>query len=318
LKSDNSPFLSKSKPVCPPELLQKAQALPPSVVAIAGADAKLPMSAAKEATDAGIMKPLFTGNLDEIQRLADDLAWDISRYKLINTKGEESAAAAAAQVCGQGQADVMMKGQVHTDTFVRAALSREYGLRTDQKLVHIFHITAPGGGRPLLLTDAAVNVNPTIETLQIATRAAVTMSRTLGTVKPSVAYLSATESPIPSVPSAVAARELSNWAKANISDAEFSGPLAFDLILSKQAAGIKNMGDDPVAGAADIIVVPDIVSGNSIFKALVYLSGGCAAGIVTGAAVPLLLTSRADTAAARLASVALAGIMAAKKEPPGG
>jgi len=116
----------------------------------------------------------------------------------------------------------------------------------------------------------------------------------------------------------VAARELSNWAKANISDSEFSGPLAFDLILSKQAAGIKNMGDDPVAGAADIIVVPDIVSGNSIFKALVYLSGGCAAGIVTGAAVPLLLTSRADTAAARLASVALAGIMAAKKIPPGG
>jgi len=268
------------------------------------------MQAAFEATKAGLMFPVFTGERDMVEDEAKNLGWDISPFSLIETEGEEDAARAAAAACGDGRADVLMKGHLHTDVFMKAALSRDAGLRTGARLVHIFHITHPDGGRPLLISDAAVNVAPSIETRKSAISQMVSLLHTLGNKKPKVALLSATESPIPSVPSATEARELCDWAKANVAGAEFSGPLAVDLIFSHHSAAIKGLEDDPVAGQADAVVVPDIVSGNTLFKSLVYLSGGCAAGVVLGAKVPILLTSRADPAAARLASAALAAIVA--------
>ena len=304
-----SGFLSAIEPVCPPDLLTRAEAAGRVRVAIARAGAPLPMQAAMEATTAGIMEPVFTGERADIEREAEALGWDIGGFRVIEAEGEGASGLAAAEVCGAGEADVLMKGQLHTDTFVKSALNRAAGLRTGERLVHTFHISPPNGGRAIAISDAAVNVMPDLGTRQASTQAVVSLLRALGNDHPRVAFLSATESPIPSVPSAVEARALADWAKGAIKGAFFSGPLALDLILSPQAAAVKGMQDDPVAGRADAIVVPDIVSGNAIFKALVYLAGGCAGGLVSGAKVPILLTSRADPAAARLASAALAAIM---------
>ena len=305
-----SPFLTSLTPVCPPELLARAAGHPAPRVAIARAGAPLPMQAAYEATNAGIMRPVFVGERADIEREAAVLGWDISPFSLIETEGEEAAGRAAAALCGSGEADVLMKGQLHTDVFMKSALARDAGLRTGQRLVHIFHVTHPDGGKPLLISDAAVNVAPDMKTRETALVAVVDLLHKLGNPRPRVAILSATESPIPSVPSAIEGRALADWARENVADADVSGPLALDLILSPEAARIKGLSDDPVAGNADAVIVPDIVSGNALFKSLVYLSGGCAAGLVLGAKVPLLLTSRADPPAARLASVALAAIAA--------
>lgn len=316
MTSQPSAFLSPNVPVCPEDLLINARAVKTPRVAIARAGSDLPMSAAKQATQAGLMTPVFTGEPADIKAVADRLEWDISKYPLIETKGEEEAANAAALACSSGKADVLMKGQLHSDVFIKAALSRDAGLRTESRLVHVFHISPADGGRPLLISDAAVNVAPSTEVRQAATVEVVLLLHSLGNDRPKIAFLSATESVIKSVPSSVEANELALWARENIVDADFSGPLALDLILSPEAAKIKGMTKDPVAGYADAVIVPDIVSGNTLFKSLVYLSGGCAAGIVLGAKVPLLLTSRADPPAARIASVALAAIVSATKNPP--
>ena len=308
MTNPNAPFLSTAVATCPPALLDMARAAGAPRVAIARAGAPLPMQAAYEATQAGIMHPVFTGEPDAIHAEAAKLNWDISGFPLIEATGEAESGKAAAEACGRGDADVLMKGNLHSDTFMRAALARDAGLRTGARLVHIFHITHPSGTGSITISDAAVNVTPNIETRRDATRAVVNLLHTLGNPFPRVAFLSATESVLPAVPSSGEARELAQWATANIENAAFSGPLALDLILSPDSATTKGMADDPVAGRADAIIVPDIVSGNAIFKSLVYLSGGCAAGIVMGASVPILLTSRADPPAARLASAALAAI----------
>ena len=307
-----SPFLTTRSATCPADLLAQAQAAPAPRVAIARANAPLPMEAAKEATEAGIMTPIFIGEADEIRAEAATLGWNISAFAIHDTKGEEEAATRAADLCGAGEADVLMKGQLHSDTFMKAALRRDAGLRTDQRLVHIFHISHPDGGKPLLVSDAAVNVSPNVETRKSAIQSVTNLLHTLGNARPKIAILSATESVIASVPSSVEADELATWAQENVTSADTYGPLAMDLILSPEAVATKGLSNNPVAGQADAIIVPDIVSGNAIFKSLVYLSGGCAAGIVMGAKVPILLTSRADPPAARLASAALAAIVNAQ------
>ena len=311
MTSTQNPFVSTSSPTCPPELLAQAAAVATPRVAIARAGAPLPMQAAKEATEAGIMTPIFVGEEDAIRAESAALNWDISGFEVHHTEGEADAANKAAHLCGEDAADVLMKGHLHTDMFMKGVLTRDNGLRTTSRLVHVFHITPPGVDHPILISDAAVNVTPDIKTRQACTQAVVDLLRVRGIKRPKVAFLSATESAIPSVPSSLEAQELCDWAKSEIPDADFSGPLAMDLILSPEAVATKGLTDDPVAGQANGIVVPDIVSGNAIFKSLVYLSGGCAAGVVMGAKVPVLLTSRADPPAARLASAALAALLSA-------
>lgn len=303
-----SPFLLKREAVAPQDLIERAKKFGPPRVAIARAGSPLPMEAAEDATKAGIMTPVFVGEADMIRQEAEKLDWDISSYPLHDTTGEEEAGKTAAHLCGASEADVLMKGQLHTDVFMRSAVSRDAGLRTGQRFVHIFHITHPDGGKPLLISDAAVNVAPNLETRQSSIVEVTALLNRLGNTRPKVAILSATETPIPSVPSSMEARQLADWARAHVEGVDISGPLAFDLIMSPDAVATKKLTADPVAGRADAIIVPDIVSGNALFKAFVYLGGGCAAGVVTGAKVPILLTSRADPPAARLASVALAAI----------
>ena len=303
-----SPFLSTREAVAPADLIARAQRFGAPRVAIARAGSPLPMEAAMEATKAEIMVPIFVGEADMIRAEAEKLDWDISGFALHDTRGEKEAGRTAAALCGAGEADVLMKGQLHTDVFMKSAVSRDAGLRTGQRFVHIFHISHPDGGRPILISDAAVNVAPDLITRQSSIVEVKKLLNKLGNDRPRIAILSATESAIPSVPSSMEGKELADWARENVAGIDVSGPLAFDLIMSPQAAATKRMTDDPVAGHADAIIVPDIVAGNALFKAFVYLTGGCAAGVVTGAKVPILLTSRADPPAARIASAALAAI----------
>ena len=303
-----SPFLSQIAPQAPAGLIKMAQGFAPPRVAIARAGSPLPMEAAMDATQAGIMTPVFVGEADAIRAEAAKLDWNITSYAIHDTQGEQEAGQTAAALCGADEADVLMKGNLHTDVFMKSAVARDAGLRTGKRFVHIFHISHPNGGTPILISDAAVNVAPSVETRQDCITECVALLNRLGNTHPKVAILSATESAIPSVPSSMDGQALAQWAADHVQNADVSGPLAFDLIMSPDAAATKGLSDNPVAGHADAIIVPDIVSGNALFKAFVYLKGGCAAGIVTGAKVPILLTSRADPAAARMASAALASI----------
>ena len=186
-----SAFLSNNSPVCPPELLARAKANPAPVVAIANAGAVFPMQAAKEATELGLITPLFTGNAEDIQSIAVELDWDISSFELVTADTEAAAGEAAAKACGQGRANILMKGQIHSDIFLKSALARDAGLRNGSRLVHIFHMSHPNGGKPLLLTDGAVNVAPDEATFHAATREVVSLLRKLGNASPRVAFLSA-------------------------------------------------------------------------------------------------------------------------------
>lgn len=310
----SSPFVCDRPPVCPKNLLTLAQSTAAPRIVIAQAGAALPMAAAKQAVEAGIMQPIFVGKTDLIKTEAATLAWDISGFEVVATQGEAEAAQKAAAICGAGDGDILMKGHLHTDVFMKSVLNRSNGLRTDNRLVHLFHMTVQGSDTPLVLSDCAVNVSPDMATKHAALRYCVEMLQMVGVVRPKVAILSATETAIPSVPSSVEAAELAAWGTSAIPEADISGPLALDLILSSESVKIKGLHDNPVAGNAHGVIVPDIVSGNVLFKSLVYLSGACAAGIVMGARVPVLLTSRADPPAARLASVALAAIMAKSRK----
>jgi phosphate acetyltransferase len=304
-----NPFLSNHEAVCPDNLLKLAREHSPARTAIVRAGSALPMQAAKAAVDEGIMEPVFVGEKDEIEREAEALSWDISGFEIVATTGEKEAADAGALLGNRREVDVIMKGNLHTDAFMGALIRKDTGIRTSNRLVHVFYITDPVQQRPMIVSDAAVNVTPDMKTRQSALVAVDELARRTGIKRPRIAVLSATESAIPSVPTSIQAAELAEWAGENVPTSDVRGPLALDLILSQKSAETKGLGDDPVAGKADAIIVPDLVSGNAIFKALVYLSGGCAAGIVLGGTIPVLLTSRADPAAARLASAALASIM---------
>ena len=304
-----NPFLSKHSPVCPENLLTLAKQNKPAKTAIIRAGSPLPMQAAKAAVDEGIMEPVFVGEKADIEKEANNLSWNISNCRVVDTNGEEEAAYEGALLGNRGEVDVIMKGNLHTDQFMGALIKKDTGIRTSNRLVHVFYITDPVEQRPLIVCDGAVNVAPDMKTRQSALTAVDELARKTGIERPKVAILSATESAIPSVPSSMEAAELAQWAKENIPTSDVRGPLALDLILSQDSAETKGLGDDPVAGKADAIIVPDIVSGNAVFKSLVYVGGGCAAGIVLGGKIPVLLTSRADPAEARLASAALAAIM---------
>lgn len=297
-------------PNCPRGLLARAKELGRARTAVICADAALPMMSAEAAVRMELCEPVFIGNRARIEAEAAKLAWDIAPYEIVDIDGEQEAALAAMRIVREGRAGVVMKGQIHTDVMMKVVVNRQHGIRGENRLVHVFHMTPPHSERPLIVSDGAVNVAPDMETRKASLRAVVEVARAVGIERPKVALLSATEEPIASVPSAQEARLLREWARENIPNAVFSGPLALDLILSRAAAQAKNLQDDEVAGAADAIVVPDIVSGNVLFKALVYFRSACAAGVVLGGLVPIVLTSRADPPEARLASIALASLLA--------
>ena len=303
-------FLRNSKDIiCPPNLLSLAQKIDKKPrVSIAGAANDIVMISAKISYEKNIMTPIFVGDEKKINATAKELYWDISKFRVINSGNETEAANIASKICGDGEAEILMKGNVHSDIFIKAAISKKNNLRAQGRLVHMFYITPPDGSDGVMISDAAVNVAPSEKTRKQATELVVQVLKKIGISKPRIAFLSASETIMDSMPSTIIAKSLKDWATKNILDAYFEGPVALDLIFSKDAAKIKGIKNNEVCGRADGIIVPDIVSGNAIFKSLAYFGAGCAAGLVLGAKVPLLLTSRADPPAARVASIALAAI----------
>jgi len=303
-------MLSQLTPVCPQPLLNQAQALPAMVTAVVNAGSELALESAKLAFEAGIIVPILVGNIAAIQKAAQAIDWNIDQFELIASESEEDSAANAVQCVHQGTAKLLMKGNLHTDVLIRALLNKEHGLRTGERLSHLFHMSVPGSDRVLCITDAVVNVSPDTKTQLSILRGATDVMHALGILKPKVALLSATEVATQAMPSSIAAKEL----LAAMSDqdhqaADVFGPLAFDGAMSPEAAKIKGI-THPVAGYADVLLVPNIETGNAIFKQLVYFNGATAAGVLMGAKVPVMLTSRADPPAARLASAALAVVYA--------
>jgi len=288
------------------------RALAPVPMAVAGAGHPLVMDSARRAAEAGFIMPLLVGDGDQIAAVARDIGWDLSAVRVVPAGDERQACETAAALARGGDAAAIMKGHVHTDALLRALLARDAGLRTDRRVSHIFHMTLPGRDRVLHITDAAVNIQPEIDAKLDIVRNAVDLARRLGMTLPKVAMLSGAETVNPSMPSSVEAAEVvRRAANGGVVGAIVDGPFGFDNAVSPEAARLKGI-DSPIAGAADILVVPNLEAGNFLFKQMVYFMSATAAGIVMGAKVPVVLTSRADPPEARLAAAAIAAVVASK------
>lgn len=297
---------------CPLSLLQAAKGSHPVRTAVVNAVNAVAMESARDAAEAGVIEPVLVGNLAEIRKAADQIGWDIGVYEIIEADGEDAAALAAAFAAGKGRVEALMKGHLHTDSFMKAVLNKEAGLRMGQPLAHIAHLTLPGRAGSLIMSDGALNPAPDVEQKKAIIKYTVHLAKALGNPRPKVALLSATEVVSPKIPSTGEAVELTKWAKEGVPDADVDGPLAFDLAVSPEAVEIKGIKGSAVAGQADILIVPEIVTGNVLMKTLIRFMGACLGGVVVGAKVPIILTSRADSPAARLASAALAAALNAK------
>ncbi len=306
-------MLSKIPFECPPYLLAKCDVIEPARIAVVNAGSRVVMESIKLAVDHQIAMPLLVGEIAEIRRLAEELEWELKDNQLVAAGGEEEAASRGAELAKHGDASAVMKGHVHTDVFMRALINKDAGLRTERRFTHVFHMTIPGSDKILLISDAAVNVALDFKTKTEILLNAIDVAHALGNPEPKVALLAATEEVSSAMPITEEWAELINWVNKQKISAQVYGPLAFDNIISPEAARTKGI-NHPVAGAADVVIVPNIETGNALFKSMVYFCSACAAGLVLGAKVPIMLTSRADPPEARLASAALAAIVADFKQ----
>jgi phosphate acetyltransferase len=264
------------------------------------------LEGAIDAAKADLIDPILVGPEAKIRSLAEGLKLDISPYRLVDAHHSHDAAAKAVALCRSGKAEALMKGSLHTDELMGAVVPSATGLRTERRISHVFAMDVPTYPRPLFITDAAVNISPTLEDKVDILKNAIQLAHALNIRQPKVAILSAMETVNPKIPGTVEAAALCKMAeRGQIQGAVIDGPLAFDNAISKEAAMIKGI-QSPVAGEADILLVPDLEAGNMLAKQLAYLGRADSAGIVLGARVPIILTSRADSAEARLASCAVA------------
>lgn len=267
------------------------------------------LQGALEAGEAGLIIPVLIGPEARIRQVAAQIGADISSIELVTTPYSQAAAEVAVEMAVQGRVEALMKGSLHTDELMHAALSNR-DFRTKRRMSHIFRFEVPLYEKPLLITDAALNIRPTLADKVDIVQNAIELARILGIKLPRVAILSAVETVNPAIPSTIDAAALCKMAdRGQITDAVLDGPLAFDTAISGEAAAIKQITSS-VAGIADILVVPDLESGNMLAKQLEYLAGGTASGVVMGGRVPVALTSRADGADARIASALLAQLIA--------
>lgn len=287
-------------------LLERCRALPPLRTALVCPHEATALEGALDAAAEGLIEPVLVGEPDTIARVADESGQSIEGLEIVEAKGEKGAANRAVDLAAEGTVAALMKGYVHSDTYLAAVIRKENGLRTDRRTSHCFVMDVPDHPRPFLITDAALNVAPTVDHRIAITRNAIDLARAMGIEAPKVAILSATETPSDAIPTS---REAEAIAAADYENAIVDGPFALDNVVSQEAARLKGI-DSPVAGVADVLVVPTIEAGNIFFKALTFLGGAETAGLVVGARVPVILTSRADSAEARIASCALAVLMA--------
>jgi phosphotransacetylase len=298
-------MLSNKEIVCPNNLLDFAHKKKGVKVAVVNAGKPLPMLSVQDAVNENLIDPIFIGNKEEINKCAQDLKWDISNFEIIHEPVENSTSAIAAKLASDGIVKIIVKGHIHTDVLMKEILKREYDLLGKTRLSHIWHMTVGKNDKPLIITDGALNVLPNVKTKMHILKNVINFSKRIEIKRPKIAILSATEEVLDSVPSSKDAAEITKLAKEENLDAEVFGPLAFDNCVSKKSAAIKGIKNE-VAGIADVLLVPSVETGNSLVKMMIYFCGACAAGVVVGGKIPVVITSRSDEAQARLASIAAA------------
>jgi len=298
-------MLSNKEIICPNNLLDVAHKKKGVKVAVVNAGKPLPILSVQDAVNENLIEPIFIGNKKEILKCAEDIKWDISQYEIIDEPVENKTAKIAAKLASEDKVKIIVKGHIHTDILMKEVLKREYNLLGKTRLSHIWHMTIEKDDKPLIITDGALNVLPNIKTKMHILKNVINFSNRIGITRPKVAVLSATEEVLDSVPSSLDAAELTKLSKDENLEADVFGPLAFDNSISKKSAGIKGIKNS-VAGDADVLLVPSVETGNGLVKMMIYFMGACAAGVVLGGKVPVVITSRSDEAQARLASIAAA------------
>lgn len=291
-------------------LIARCKSLPAVRTAVAHPCDETSLRGAVEAAELGILEPILVGPREKIEAVATQFKLDISGYQLVDAPHSQAAADMAVSLAREGKAEMLMKGSLHTDELMGAVVRSSTGLRTARRISHAFIMDVPSLDRAIIVTDAAINIFPTLKDKMHIVQNAIDLSHALGFPQPKVAILSAMETINPDVPSTIEAAALCKMAdRHQITGGILDGPLALDNAIDLMAAQIKKI-DSPVAGLADILVVPDLEAGNMLAKSLTFMADADAAGIVLGARVPIILTSRADSVMTRLASCAVAALVA--------
>lgn len=282
----------------------------PAVTIVAHPCDETSLRGAIDAAAAGIIEPILVGPAARIAAVAAEHGIDISRREIVDAPHSHAAAAQSVALIREGKGELLMKGSLHTDELMAEVVAKEKGLRTERRISHVFVMDVPGHAETLFITDAAINIFPDLETKRDIIQNAIDLWIGIGKGTPNVAILSAVETVTPKIPSTIEAAALCKMAdRGQITGGRLDGPLAFDNAISPEAAAIKRI-DGPVAGHGQILVVPDLEAGNMLAKNLTFLAKADAAGVVLGARVPIILTSRADSVRTRLASCAVAAIYA--------
>jgi len=292
-------------------LIARAKAVvPPAITLVVHPCDETSLRGAAEAAEEGIIKPVLVGPADKIAATARQHGIAIDGYEVVNTSDSDAAAAKAVEMIREGKGELLMKGSLHTDELMRAVTAGATGLRTGRRISHVFVVDVPNHSETLFITDAAINIFPDLEVKRDIVQNAIDLFTQVGLGRPRVAILSAVETVTSKIPSTIEAAALCKMAdRGQITDGDLDGPLAFDNAIDPNAAAIKGI-KSPVAGRAQILVVPDLEAGNMLAKNLIFLAKADSAGIVLGARVPIILTSRADSVRARMASCAAAVLYA--------
>jgi len=292
------------------QLIDFCTSLPPTPTAVAHPCDRTSLEGAVEAARIGLIAPVLVGPRERILELAAASGIDPATLQIVDAPHSHASAELAVQLVREGKAEALMKGSLHTDELMAAVVRRDTGLRTARRVSHCFVMDVPGHDQALIITDAAINIAPTLEEKADILQNAIDLAHALRVPEVRVAILSAMETVNPKVPSTVEAAALCKMVdRHQVTGALVDGPLALDNAISLEAAKIKQI-DSPVAGRANVLMVPDLESGNMLAKSLSFLAGADAAGIVLGARVPVILTSRADSVMTRLASCAVATLVA--------
>ena len=296
-------MLTSKDAIIPKNLVSLAKKTPAVASGIVCADHDTSMESAKKAFELNLIKPIFIGEKLAIKEKAKKFNWDIDQFETIDVSNDKEAAIAGAELAKDNKIKILIKGNLHTDVLMKTYLKKDFGLIEGKRLSHIWHMTLTENDKPLFITDGALNVAPRIEVKMHILKNVIEFANKINIVKPRVAILSGTEDPIESMPSSMEAKEIMERAINENINAYVQGPLAFDNAVSPSAAAIKNISNE-VAGKADILLVPNLETGNSLSKIMVHFIGACAAGFIVGGKVPIVVTSRADSVSSRLASIA--------------
>jgi phosphate acetyltransferase len=303
-------YMPQSKHQKYDRLIARCKALARTPCAVAHPCDESSLRGAVEAGQMGLLKPILVGPKARIEAVAAQFGIDLSGCEFVDAPHSVGSAETAVRLAREGRAQMLMKGSLHTDELMAAVVKRETGLRTGRRISHCFIMDVPAIDRVVVITDAAINIFPTLEDKVLIVQNAIDLAHALGLEMPKVAILSAMETVNPQVPSTIEAAALCKMAeRGQITGGVLDGPLALDNAIDLGAAKIKKI-TSPVAGQADILVVPDLEAGNMLAKSLSFMADADAAGIVLGARVPIILTSRADSVPTRLASCAVAALVA--------